>query len=101
MRFEHLARQLAVVGLLRVHRHPGVVLDVVLRGALRLEVGELPEVVLEAVGVAAIPARPERRLGDGHAARQRHLLIVVGRARHHVRVMIDVLHERVSSLQRS
>ncbi len=94
---QHLARQLAVVRFLRVHRHPGVVLDAVLRGALRLELGELAEVVLEAVGVAAVPAGPERRLGDRDAARQRHLLVVVGRARHHVRVMIDVLHDAPGS----
>ena len=89
---QHVARELAVVRLLRVHRHPGVVLDAVLRGALRLELGELAEVVLDAVAGAPVPSRPERRLGDGDAAGQRQLLVVVGRARHHVRVMVDVFH---------
>ena len=98
---EHFLRQRPIVGFLRIHRHPRVVLDVKLRSALRLEVGELAEVVLEPVGVAAIPPRPERRLGDGDAARQRHLLIVIRRPRHHVRVMIDVLHDRFSWLHRS
>ena len=69
MRVEHVAGQLAVVGLLRVHRQPRVVLHAVLRGAARLELGELPEVVLDAVAAAAIPAGPEGRLGHRDAAR--------------------------------
>ena len=98
MRSSTSRESVAVVGLLRVHREPGVVLDAVLRGAARLEFGELAEVVLDAVAAAAVPAGPERRLGDRDAAGQRHLLVVVGGARHHVRVMIDVLHERASLL---
>ena len=98
---EHVAGELAVVGLLRVDRQPGVVLHAVLRGAARLELRELPEVVLDAVAAAAVPAGPERRFGDRDAAGQRHLLVVVGRARDHVRVVVDVFHERPSWFQRS
>ncbi len=59
---EHLARQLAVVRLLRVHAEPGVVLDAVLRGALRLELGELPEVVLDALAV--LRSHPAQNAGS-------------------------------------
>jgi hypothetical protein len=61
--------------------------------ALRLELGELTEVIFDAVAAAAIPAGPERGLGDRDAAGQRHLLVVVGGPRDHVRVMIDVFHD--------
>src|SRR5262245_21841087 len=98
---QHFARQRPVIGFFGIHCDPAVVLNAVLRGAPRLELGELAEVVLEAVGRTAVPAGPECRLGDGGAAGQRHVLVVVGSTRHHVRVMIDVLHGRTSWLQRS
>ena len=41
-----------------------VMRDAELRGALRLELGELAEVVAEALRAAAVEAGPERRLAD-------------------------------------
>src|SRR5688572_14557486 len=71
-------------------------LDAVLGGALRLEVRQLAEVVFESVAGAAIPSGPEGGFGTRHTAGERHLLIVVGRARDHVRMMVDVLHNYTS-----
>ena len=59
---QHLDRDLPIVRLLRVHADPRVVLHAVLRRALRLELGQLLEVVLEAVGRAAIPPGPPAQI---------------------------------------
>ena len=66
---DHLAGEGDVLGLLGVDAQPGVVADAVVGRALRLPLGELAEVVAEAVGAAAVVAHPEGRLADGHAAR--------------------------------
>ncbi len=64
---------------------------------LRLDLGEMAEVVTKSFGAAAIEARPERRFGDGDAAGVRHALVVVGDAGDHVDVGVDVGgHNRAS-----
>ena len=45
---DHLARQRDVLGLLGVDAEPGVMLDAVLGGTLRLDIDQVPEVVGEA-----------------------------------------------------
>ena len=60
---QHLARERAVLALLGVQAQPGVVRDAVCGGALRLEVGELAEVVLEAVGAAG-GRKPAQKAGS-------------------------------------
>src|SRR5262249_43556308 len=52
----------------------------------------LTEIVAEPLGPRAVEPRPERRLADHHAAGQRHPLVVVGGAGHHVDVGVDVGH---------
>ena len=63
-----------------------------LRRALRLEVGELAEVIVEALRAAAIEARPERRLTNRGAARRGHRDVIVRDAADHVSVRFDVAH---------
>jgi len=53
------------------------VLDAELRGALRLELGEMSEIVVEPGGAAAIEPRPEGRFGDCGTLRIGHALVVV------------------------
>ena len=88
---DHLARQLDVLGFLGVDAEPAVVVDAVLRGALRLEVGELLEVGREGLGRPVV-ARPERRLRDQPAAGERQVLVIVRRARAHMGMDLEVLH---------
>ena len=97
---DDLAREDRVLRLLRIDAEPGVVADAVLRRPLRLEVGELAEVVVEALRTRAVVPRPERRLRDRHAPRQRHALVVVGRAAHHVDMGVDV-HQKAPFLERT
>src|SRR5690606_3676664 len=61
-------------------------------GALRLVLRELPEVIEEPLGRAAVVAGPEGGLRDGGAPALGHALVVVGGARHHVDVGVDVPH---------
>ena len=89
---DHFARQADVLGLLGVDAQPGVVLDAVPGGPLRLELGELAEVVAKAVDAAAVEAGPERRLAHGDAAHLGQRLVVVGGPRDHVDVRVDVVH---------
>ena len=67
-------------------------LDPVAAGPLRLELGELAEVVAEALDAAAVEPGPERRLAHRHAAHQGQPLVVVGGPRDHVDVRVDVVH---------
>src|SRR5581483_26186 len=78
-----------VLGLLGVDAEPGVVPDAELGGALRLELGQVAEVVAEAFGTAAVEAGPEGRLADGHAAAQGHAVVVIRHARDHVDVRVE------------
>ena len=94
---EDLPAQLTVLTLLRIETEPGVVADAESGGPGRLELGQLSEVVLEAVGRAAVPPGPEGGLRQRDAAAQRHLLVVVGGPRDHVGVDVDVLHQATSS----
>ena len=89
---QDLARQRPILGLLGVQAHPREVGDAVLRRALRLEVDEPLEVVDERLRARTVVAGPERGLRDGDAAAHRHRAVVVGGARDHVRVQVDVLH---------
>jgi len=95
---DDLARQADVLGLLGVDAQPGVVLDAELGGAFGLELGQMAEVVAEPFGGAAIETGPERRLANGDAAALSHALIVVGHARDHVDVRVDVVHEATGYL---
>src|SRR5262245_32401642 len=72
---DDLTRQADVFGLLGVDAQPGVVADAELGGAFRLDLGEVAEIVAEALGRAAIEPRPEGRLADGHAAALGHALV--------------------------
>ena len=89
---DDFARERDVLRFLGVDAQPGVMLDAAPAGALRLELGELPEVVAEAVDAAAIEPGPEGRLADGDAAHAGHALVVVGHAGDHVDVGVDVVH---------
>ena len=89
---DNLLRKLRVLGLLRVDAQPAKMRQPKLRRALRLVVGELAEVVVEAVDGRAVEARPEGRLAHGGAPGGDHVLIVVSRAADHVAVRFDVAH---------
>ncbi len=91
---DHLAGQLDVLGLLGVDAQPGVMADAELGGPFRLDLGQVAEVVAEAVDGAAVEAGPEGRLADGDAAALGHAVVVVGDAGDHVDVRIDVIHIR-------
>src|SRR5882762_3571356 len=69
---QHFAREFAVVGFLRIHGEPGVMLDAILSGSARLEAGKLPEVILDALRATAIPSGPKSRLGNGDATGESH-----------------------------
>ena len=93
---DDLARQRDVLGLLGVDAQPAVVADAELGGPLRLDLGEVAEVIAEALGGAAIEAGPEGRLADGDAAALGHAVVVVGDAGDHVDVRVDVVHQTIS-----
>ena len=95
---DHLARQADVLGLLGVDAQPGVMPHAVPAGPLGLELGQLAEVIAKAVDGAAIEAGPEGRLAHGDAAHLGQRLVVVGDARDHVDVRIDVIHGRLTRL---
>ena len=63
-----LAGEAGVVGFLRVDAEPAEVRDAELGGALRFVVGELAEVVVEALGRGAVEAGPEGGFADRRAA---------------------------------
>ena len=81
-----------VLGLLGVDAQPGVVADAELRCTLRLDFGEVAEVIAKALGRAAIEAGPEGRLADRPTAALGHAVVVVGDAGDHVDVGVDVGH---------
>ena len=81
--------QRLVVRLLRVEPDGAVVADAELAGAKALEAGDERQIIEIGVGAGARLAEPEGRLDDGDDAGPRHRLVVVGRARDHVRVRID------------
>ena len=56
---DDFAREDGIFRFLRIDAEPGVMSNAVLRGALGLEVGELPEVVLKSFGRRSIVARPK------------------------------------------
>ena len=57
---DDLARQLDVLGLLGVDAQPGVMADAELGGPLRLDLGEMAEVIAEALGASRDRSRPRR-----------------------------------------
>src|SRR5665213_394969 len=63
-----------------------------LGGALRLEIGELAEIIIKTGHATAVEGRPERRFADGRAAGERHAFIIVRRAADHMGVGFDVFH---------
>ena len=90
---DHLAGEGDVFGLLGVDADPGVVANAVVGRAFRLPLGELPEVVVEAVRAAAVVAHPEGRLADRHAAHLGHRRQIVGRAGGDMDVRVDKVHD--------
>ena len=96
---EHGPAQLAVLGLLRVHGHPAEVTDAVRRGAGRLELADLPEVVDEGLGIGPGEARPEGRLGDGHHARHGHPLVVLSGSGDRMIVWLNDLHDKKGKVE--
>src|SRR5262249_46092955 len=73
------------------YAQPGVVLDAELGGAFRLVLGQVAEVVAEALDGAAVEAGPVGGLAQGHAAALGHALVGVGDAGDHVNVRVDVV----------
>ena len=59
---------------------------------LRLDLGQLPKIVIKASRARPVKAGPEGRLGDRYAAGLGHCLIVVGGPADHVDVGVDVGH---------
>ena len=92
---EHLVGEVDVVRLSGVHPDGAVVLDAVLRRALRLEGRDVVEVVVEGAGVLPRLPEPERGLGEGDDPTERHPLVVVGHPRDHVGVWIENAHWRL------
>ena len=90
---DDFAREDGIFRFLRIDAEPGVMSNAVLRGALGLEVGELPEVVLKSFGRRSIVARPKCWLRNRNTSGERHALVVVGGATHHVNMWIDI-HQR-------
>ena len=66
----------------------------------RLNIGQLVKVITEPVDGTTIKPRPERRFAHRHATHACQRGVVVGRARDHVDVRIDVVHLRVVSVAR-
>jgi hypothetical protein len=83
-----------VFGFLRIDAEPGVVLEAKFGGALGFVLGELEEVIVEAVSAAAVKAGPESRFANGFATGNGHGLVIVGGAADHVAVRFDVTHRR-------
>ena len=81
--------QLLVVGFFRVEADATVVTDAELAGAEFLEADDGREVIDVAAEIGARLADPEGGLDHGNDAGARHRLVVVGRARDHVRVRVD------------
>ena len=79
-----------VLGFLGVDAQPGIMRMPNWAAPFGLDFGEVAEVIAEALGGAAIEPGPERRLADGDAAALGHAMIVVGDARDHVDVGVDV-----------
>src|SRR5262249_44100750 len=87
-----LARQVDVLGLLGVDAQPAEMADAELGGTPGLYLDQVPEVIAEALGRAPVEAGPESRLAHRHTATLGHALVVVGDARNHVDVWVDVIH---------
>ena len=89
---DHLAPQEVVIGLLRVEPDRAVMADAELPGPEPLPPQQRVEVVHERPhGRPRLP-EPERRLHQRAHARGVHRLVVVGRARRHVRVRVEDPH---------
>jgi hypothetical protein len=94
---DDVVRQLQILRFLRIDAQPAVVLDAELGGALRLILGDLAEVVVEAVGAGTVKACPEGGFADGLTTGDGHALVVVRGAADHVAVGFDVVHPGGSS----
>ena len=84
--------ELHVLGFLGIDAEPAEMFQAELRGALRLVLGELAEIIVKAVGGTAVKARPKRRFADRLATGQRHALVIVRDAADHVGMGFDVAH---------
>ena len=94
----HLAGEGDVLGLLGVHAEPAVVADAILGAPLRLPFRELAEVVVKAVGAAAVESHPECGLANHQAAHLGHQLQIVGISRCDVNMGIEEAHGQVRQL---
>ena len=65
-------------------------LDAVGSRALAFELCQLAEVIAKPLRARAVEPRPEGRLTDQHAPRQRHSLVVVRHTGHHMNMRIYV-----------
>jgi len=68
-------------------------LDAVSGCPFRLDRGQLAKVIPKAVGRAPIEAGPKGRFADRDAAHPGERGVVIGDARHHVDVGVDVVHD--------
>ena len=91
---EDIRREGEVFGFLGVDAQPGEMREEKFRGAGRLVLGDLAEIIAKTVNRAAIKAGPKRGFTDGDATGRDHGLIVVGGAAHHMTVGLDVAHGR-------
>ena len=94
---QHLVGQREILSLLGIEAKPRKVRQAELRGAARLVIGQLAEVVAETLGGTAIKAGPERRFAHRAATGCDHRGIVVRDAADHVGVRLDVTHRKKSA----
>ena len=93
---DHLTRQRDVLGLFGVDAQPGEMLNAKPPRPLRLERGELLEIVAKALDAPPVVPRPEGRLAYSDAAHFGQRLVVVRGPRDHVNMRIDVVHTSLS-----
>src|SRR5450432_485581 len=70
-------RKLHILGPLGIDAEPEEMFQAELGGAFWLVLGELAEIIVEAVYGTAVEARPERRLANRLATGERHAFVVI------------------------
>src|SRR6516225_6820566 len=66
--------------------------DAELGGAFGLKLDQMAEIIAKPLHRAAVEAGPESRLAHSLAAALGHALVIIGNARDHVNVRVDVIH---------
>ena len=89
---DYLARQFDVFGFFGINAKPCVMLDSILSRSSRLDIGQLVKVVAKAVHRTAIKSSPEGRFAHSDTPHFGERFVIVGCARNHVDVRIDVVH---------